>query len=76
MSWRVKVRIDGEVREIEVTAAIVEDDNCIHQEARRLDSIIERRPDWSRLLPGYRVHEIVGGADGVEFEAFRLGGNR
>lgn len=76
MSLKVKVRVDGKVREIEVTAVVVEDDSVISREPRRRDSIIERRPDWSRLLPGYQVHEIVGGADGVEFEAFRLGGNR
>lgn len=53
MSWKVKVRIDGEVREIEVTQMIVEGDAVIHLEPpgrMSLGSFVQSRPDWSLSL--------------------------
>lgn len=75
MSYSVRVRVDGVVRVIEVTEVVMGslNDPMVGQRVSMAPGLMA--PNWAVLLPGYRVHERLGAADGVRYEAFRLGGN-
>lgn len=66
---KVKVRVDGVVREVEVRAT-----TCDMPEIgdREPPAFLHYRPDWSVLLPDYDVVEVVGAGDGVRWEAHRV----